>query len=117
MNKKMAEMADEGKLPDDYREVYKLWIKVLEGHYMTLFQSAEYAETMAKTVDALNAFIDARQKVMESVLKAVPVPTQKEMDELYKELYQLKKRLRKMEQKDRAQKRQEAGVRSQESGG
>jgi class III poly(R)-hydroxyalkanoic acid synthase PhaE subunit len=105
MNKKLAQMADDGKLPDDARQIYKEWIKVLEGHYMTLFQSSEYADTMAKTIDSLNEFISARQKVMESLLKSVPVPTQQEMDELYKELYNLKKRLWKMEK----EKKQETG--------
>ncbi len=100
LNKKLAEMAEEGKLPQDSRDIYQLWIKVLEGHYMTLFQSAEYTDAMAKTIGALNDFIDARQKVMESVLKLVPVPSQAEMDELYKEIYHLKKRLRILEKEN-----------------
>ena len=112
MNKKLAEMADEGKLPEDTREIYKEWIKVLEGHYMTLFQSSEYASTMAKTIDALNDFITARQKVVESFLKSVPVPTQQEMDDLYKEIYLLKKRLRKMERESK----QAQGNRGQKPG-
>jgi class III poly(R)-hydroxyalkanoic acid synthase PhaE subunit len=99
LNKKLAEMAEAGKLPEDFRDIYKLWIIVLEGHYMTLFQSSEYTDAMAKTINALNEFIDARQKVMESLLKLVPLPSQEEMDELYKEIYHLKKRLLALEKK------------------
>jgi class III poly(R)-hydroxyalkanoic acid synthase PhaE subunit len=99
MNRKMAEMAKEGAVPEDSRELYKMWIKVLEGHYMTLFQSAEYTSAMAKTIDALNTFINARQKVMDTLLQFVPLPSQKEMDEMYKEIYHLKKRLRALEKK------------------
>jgi hypothetical protein len=106
MNRKMAEMAKEGTVPEDSRELYKMWIKVLEGHYMTLFQSAEYTSAMAKTIDALNTFINARQKVMDTILQFVPLPSQKEMDEMYKEIYHLKKRLRALEKKAGSQKNQ-----------
>jgi len=102
MNQQLAEMAKEGSLPDDSRQLYRLWIKLLEGHYMTLFQSGEYTEAMAKTIDALNAFVEARQKVVETLLKFVPLPSQAEMDELYKEIYHLKKRLRTLEKEQKS---------------
>jgi class III poly(R)-hydroxyalkanoic acid synthase PhaE subunit len=106
MNKKLAEIAEKGTLPEDPRELYQMWIKVLEGHYMTLFQSPEYTSAMAKTIDAMNTFIEARRKVVDTVLKLVPLPSQGEMDELYKEIYQLKKRLRALEKKTGNQKNQ-----------
>ena len=53
---------------------------------------------MSKAVSAMNVFLTARQKVVEALLKTVPVPTQEELDELYREIYLLKKRLRKLEE-------------------
>ena len=50
-------------------------------------------------MDALTAFIAARQEVLEDTLKSMPVPTTKDMDELYKEIYLLKKRIRELEKK------------------
>ncbi len=97
MQEKLSEMADEGALPSSARDYYRLWVKTLEGHYMTLFKSPEYLRTISKTLDALSEYAIARQKALEDALQALPVPTQGEMDELYKELYTLKKRLKQLE--------------------
>ena len=97
LHDQVAEMAGQGTLPEDSRRIYQMWIKVLEGHYMTLFQSPEYTAAMGKAIRAMNAFLAARQEVLEALLKTVPVPTQKELDELYREIYLLKKRVRELE--------------------
>jgi polyhydroxyalkanoate synthesis regulator phasin len=76
-----------------------MWIKVVEGHYMTLFQSSQYIDTMAKTLDAMNQFLAARDAVLEDVLKLLPVSTHRDMDEINREIYQLKKRIRTLEKK------------------
>jgi class III poly(R)-hydroxyalkanoic acid synthase PhaE subunit len=97
MQDKLTEMAESGELPEDSKYYYQLWIKVLEGHFMTLFQSTEYTQTMAKTMDAMNQFLAARQEVLEDMLQALPVTTHKDMDALYQEVYQLKRRIRALE--------------------
>lgn len=99
MQEKLAEMAQTGKLPEDFKHYYQMWIKVLEGHYMTLFQSKQYTETMARTLDALNQFLAARNDVLEDALKLLPVSTHRDMDEINLEIYQLKKRIRTLEKK------------------
>ncbi|HJW31488.1 MAG TPA: poly(R)-hydroxyalkanoic acid synthase subunit PhaE, partial [Saprospiraceae bacterium] len=73
MQEKLSEMTKGGKLPEDFKPYYTLWIKVLEGHYMTLFQSSQYTEALAKTLDALNRFVSARNEVLEDMLKSLPV--------------------------------------------
>jgi hypothetical protein len=35
MQDKLTEMAEAGELPDDSKAYYQMWIKILEGHYMT----------------------------------------------------------------------------------
>jgi class III poly(R)-hydroxyalkanoic acid synthase PhaE subunit len=97
MQEQVAQQAEKGELPEDPKSYYNMWIKILEGHYMTLFQSKEYLATLAKAIGALNQFISARQSVLEDVVKFFPVSTQKETDELYREMYLLKKRIRKLE--------------------
>jgi polyhydroxyalkanoate synthase subunit PhaE len=93
----LARMAEKGDLPEDSHRIYRMWIRILEGHYMTLFQSPAYSGAMSKAITAMNAFLTARREAMEPLLKAIPVPTQKELDELYREIYLLKKRIRDLE--------------------
>ena len=93
----VAQMAQEGKLTEDYNAHYRLWIKILEGHYMTLYKSPEYVAVMGKTLSALEEYLQSRDSIIQDMLKAMAVPTQKDMDDLYREIYQLKKKVRKLE--------------------
>lgn len=97
LHQEVQEMADRGEMPEDARTLYRMWIKVLEGHYMKLFQSPEYVEILGRTLDAMAEFSSAKNEVMEDVLSAFPVPTQSEVDELYRELHRLKRRVRELE--------------------
>ena len=99
MQEKLAELAEAGKLPQESKHYYQMWIKVMEGHYMTLFQSDGYTQTLARTLDALNQFMAARQEVLEDALKLLPVSTHRDMDEINREIYQLKRRVRSLEKK------------------
>jgi hypothetical protein len=102
LQEKVATLAEEGDLPADTKDVYRLWIKILEGHYMTLFKSAEYTQALNKTIDSLEEFMVAREDVLLDVLKMYPVATNKDMDELYKEIYLLKKRVRTLEKEKKS---------------
>ena len=97
MQDKLTEMAEAGELPDDSKAYYQMWIKILEGHYMTLFKSPEFANTMGQTLNALEDYKISQEKVIEDILGMFPVPTQKDMDELYKEIYLLKKKVKALE--------------------
>lgn len=97
MQQQLSDMAREGKLPDSSNDYYKLFIKILEGHYMSLFKSREYVESMGKTLTALEEFIAARNDIRQTVLKTMAVPNQNELDDLYKEIYQLKKKVKTLE--------------------
>jgi hypothetical protein len=101
MQTQLSQMADEGKLPENPKDYYNMWIKILEGHYMTLFKSPDYVQALGKTIETLSEFMAVRQEVIEDLLQTVPVPTQREVDELYKEIYALKKRIAKMERRQR----------------
>jgi poly[(R)-3-hydroxyalkanoate] polymerase subunit PhaE len=97
MQGQMGELAEKGDLPEDSQVYYRMWIKVLEGHFMTLFQTPEYGETLGRTVTALAEFSSAKDAVIEDMLRSVPVATRTELDDLAREVYELKKRIRKLE--------------------
>ena len=100
MQEKLTELADQGDLPEDSKTYYQMWIKILEGHYMTLFQSIEYTKILNKTLHSMSEFSEAKKELLQdTLLYMLPVPTQKEMDELYKEIYLLKKRIKELEKK------------------
>jgi len=107
-----AEWVDGGteKFPEDFKEYYKRWLKILEGHYMTLFQSAEYIRTLTHTLHALEDFTTAKQELLSEAMAALGLPTRREMDDLYREIYLLKKSVKVMARKlDRREPSQEEG--------
>jgi polyhydroxyalkanoate synthase subunit PhaE len=97
MQEKLGEMAEKGGLPDDSQKYYRLWIKILEGHYMKLFQSPEYTRILANTLNAISDFTAARDAVIQDMLSGLPIPSRKEIDDLERELYELKKRIQALE--------------------
>ena len=99
IQEKLRQMAEEGTLPENPKDYYQMWIKILEGHYMTLFKSSEYTQVLQRTINRQSDFLAAKQALMEDFGQMLPVPTHKEMDELYKELYHLKKKIKVLEKK------------------
>lgn len=95
----LGELADKGELPEDSRVYYNMWVKILEGHYMTLFQSPEYISSLGQTLSAMAEFAQARDDLVADFLAVLPIPRQKEVDELYEEIYRLKKRIKTLEKK------------------
>jgi poly[(R)-3-hydroxyalkanoate] polymerase subunit PhaE len=78
---------------------YQLWIKTMEEKYMILLKSPEYTDTLGKTMKALHDFRVARSQLLIDILQDLPIPTNRDMDELYKDLYLLKKRVKELEKK------------------
>jgi polyhydroxyalkanoate synthase subunit PhaE len=99
MEEKLVEMAKEGKLPENFKDYYNMWIKVLEGHYMTLYQTPEYVECLGRTMNAVQDYKAAREKVLIDLLQLLPIPTNREMNDLYKEFYVLKKKVKELAKK------------------
>jgi len=94
---KLREMAEQGNLPGNIKETYGMWLKILEGHFMNLFQSSEYLDALHRTLNHLEDFLIAKDSAMLDFLQTIPVVTQKDMDDLYKEFHLLKKRVRELE--------------------
>ena len=64
---------------------------------MTLFQTPEYVETLARTVNSLADYTAVRDSALEDLLNQLPVATRSDMDDIARELYEVKKRLRMLE--------------------
>ena len=96
MQEQMEQDYEAGEVHEDFQEYYQAWLKILEGHYMTLFQSPEYVECLNQSMEALGEFTRARRAVLQDVIKTLPVPTEQDMDELHKELYLLKKQIKQL---------------------
>jgi len=101
------EQVKQGKVPPDPRENYRLWVKILEGHYMTLFKSDEYTRVLADTLAAFEDFVIARNRIFTDMMQALPIPTNRDLDDLYEEIYHLKKRLRELEKSRKASRKAE----------
>lgn len=97
MQEKIEEITNTGALPEDSREYYRMWVKTLEGHFMTLFKSTQYVEALGNTMAAFEDYHGARNSIIQDMLQSFPIPTNKEMNDLYKEIYLLKKKVRELE--------------------
>lgn len=97
LQQQMAEHAETDQLEEDPKTYYNLWVKFLEEHYMTLFKTPDFSETLGQTLGALNEYSLAKQAVVNDMLKQNDIPTHEDLDELYKEIYLLKKRMRRYE--------------------
>lgn len=94
---KLKEMAEKGEIPTATKENYALWLKILEGHYMNLFKSADYTEALHRMLNHFEDFLVVRNEVIQDFLTMMPVVTQKDIDDLYKEFHLLKKRVKELE--------------------
>jgi len=99
MQKKIQTMIEGGELTTDSRQLYDEWVKTLEGHFMQLLKSKEYTEVLNNTISSLADYKNVKQKLINFFLNDLQIPTNKDMDEIYKELYQTKRKLRELSSK------------------
>ena len=100
VQEEIARMEKEGKAAiKDSRALYQLWIQKLEDHYMQLLRSEDYMNTLRETLNCLHDYRAARSEFFMDLLQNLPIPTNKDMDELYKDLHILKKRVKELERK------------------
>ncbi|MBF0411487.1 MAG: hypothetical protein HQK70_02105 [Desulfamplus sp.] len=99
MQDEIDKLAEKGQLSEDPQFYYQMWLKILEGHFMTLFQTSEYVETLTKTVYSMSQFTSAKESVAEDMLKHLPIASRSEMDDMAKELHLLKRDIRNIKKK------------------
>jgi class III poly(R)-hydroxyalkanoic acid synthase PhaE subunit len=91
LKEELDRLREKGEPAEDFKVYYGMWIKILENHYMSLFRSQEYRLALSRLLNETAAFRITGNDVLMEFLEFLPIPTNKEMDELYKELYSLKK--------------------------
>ncbi len=96
LQKKMEEMFESGETIEDFKDFHALWIRILEKQYMAQLESSEYTEGLNRMLDATVQYRSAKDEVMYDFLENFPIPTNRDMDELYKEIYTLKKKVKKV---------------------
>ena len=94
MREELDRLKEKGELSEDYKVYYAMWIKVLENHYMSLLKSAEYRQSLARLINETAALRLTGNEVLTEFLEFLPIPTNKDMDEVYKEVYTLKRQAR-----------------------
>lgn len=100
VQEEIAKMEKEGKAAvKDSKALYQLWIQKLEDHYMRLLRSDDYMNTLTETLNKLHDFRAARAEFFMDLLQNLPIPTNRDMDELYRDLHILKKRVKELERK------------------
>lgn len=97
LQEQLAQSAKQTSPADGTKLCYDGWIKNLESNYHELFNTVEYIQALAQTLETMNAFVGAREAVITDALKTLPIPSNTDMDALYHELYHLKKRIRTLE--------------------
>lgn len=109
VQEEIAKLEKEGKAAiEDSRALYQLWIQKLEDHYMELLKSNEYRKTLRETLNTLHDFRAARAEYIMDQMHDLPIPTNRDMDDLSKDLYLLKKRVKELERKEAQRKAEEA---------
>lgn len=91
----LGEMSRKGQAPKTFKEFYTLWWTTNEETVHELFKTPEFSHLLGRVTDAATQVRKRYDDVMEEYLKALPVPTRSEMNDLYKTLYMLKKEVRK----------------------
>lgn len=94
MQDEVQAQAEKGELSEDPKVYYQMWIKILEGHFMKLFQTQEYIEALSNTISAMSRYTQAKSAVIEDFLNPLPIAKQSELDDLAKEFVQLKREFR-----------------------
>lgn len=89
--KKMDELRAQSKAPSSFREFYDLWWRNNEETYLQLFKTESFGRMFSEMVDAGARLKKRLDDIMTSVVSLWPIPTQKDMDSVYKSIYRLKK--------------------------
>ena len=101
LHEKIEEQIRNDSLPDDPHAYYRMWLKILEGHYMILFKSPKYTKSLGKTLNAYEEYLSARNQIFTDAMQSLPIPTNKDLDELYSEIYHIKKRMKELEKSNK----------------
>lgn len=88
------EMIKSSSEPKSFEEFYDYWKKHLSNSFDKLFFSEEFSKFLGQFVESVMDLKISNDRLMEKILAQFPIPTNKDMDSLYKTVYELKKEVR-----------------------
>lgn len=88
------DMVKEDKAPQTFEEFYEFWSSKVSENFDKLFYSDEFSKFLGNYVDSLMYLKKDVDKLIMNALKNLPIPTNEDMDSLYKSVYELKKEVR-----------------------
>ncbi|WP_071027146.1 poly(R)-hydroxyalkanoic acid synthase subunit PhaE [Peptoniphilus raoultii] len=94
--KESFNMIKEGKNSATFEEFYNYWRKKVSDNFDKLFYSDEFSKFLGNFVDSLTVLKKDLDKLIIEGLKNLPIPTNEDMDSLYKSVYELKKEVRQL---------------------
>jgi polyhydroxyalkanoate synthesis regulator phasin len=96
IQQKINAMLEQEEVDNDPAKLYNEWIKILEGNFMQLMKSQEYTNLLNGLIRSLAEYKTVKNDVTNIFLKELQIPTNTEMDEVYKELYVTKKKVKEL---------------------
>lgn len=91
-----AELVKKGEQPQTYKEFYHHWSNEVEKTLQEYFYSDEFSQLLAKFGTANAQFVIARNKLLELVLKGLPIVLESDARSLYKKVQELKREVTKL---------------------
>ncbi|OPX86171.1 MAG: Poly(R)-hydroxyalkanoic acid synthase subunit (PHA_synth_III_E) [Pelotomaculum sp. PtaB.Bin104] len=88
MNKISKLSGDEA--PKTFKELYQMWWQTNEDAFFDLFKTDSFAKILGKTVDAGVVFKKNFDEMLLEYVSQLPVPTNRDMDSVYKTIHELK---------------------------
>lgn len=88
---KIQEETNKGNPPKTFKEFYDLWIETNEETYLNLSSQESFARMLGNFVDASVSFKRRYDDLLMEVLNELPIPTDNDMDSVYRKIYELNK--------------------------
>ncbi|OPX86174.1 MAG: Poly(R)-hydroxyalkanoic acid synthase subunit (PHA_synth_III_E) [Pelotomaculum sp. PtaB.Bin104] len=85
--------------PKTYKDLYQLWWQTNEDAFFELFKTDSFAQILGKTVDAGVVFKKHLDELLLEFISQLPVPTNRDMDSVYKTIYELKATIKEQDRK------------------
>lgn len=93
--KRISELAEKGEAPSTFNEFYQLWWQTNEEAYFELFKTESFSKMLGESVEAWMQYKKHYDDLLdEFISQNLPVPTEKEMDTLYKAVHEMRKTIK-----------------------
>ena len=97
---RLSEFKDEDwSDPESQKKFYRLWLQMNEDAYHELFLSPQFINLLREVLTRGLEFRKWTDELYDKLIEATPLPSKKDMDEVYHAIYELKKEVRSLQKK------------------